>query len=456
MLLLLDKLTIAAASWFYWIIIAKFTFLSEVGQATTIYSYVGFITALTQLGLEYPLLKKASVDKSHVLWTVLMIELTIALLVLPLAIYSFSGVNEGSFQKFTWILIGIFISNLVTFVSRFFLLGISKTRVVFVIDMIGLVVRFGVSFLFIANKLDASELLLSIFLQTTFVGIASLLFSESAFHWEKLAMREAFRYIRITLIEGIINMPSKLSSGSLIASLCVTMLALFGISSSQIGMFYIAMITSVIAGGGLVSSMASMVIPASITSRTDLSFTSSRIGISLTAPIIALLITSPKFVLSLVGDEYTQASTLLLILSAAILPYSIVTNAISRFNFLNLPRRIILVGLIQILTFSIGFILLVPSFGTYGAALSILVAFCCSAIPSTIWLGVNLVRYIATSLMAITIGWASGYSTVALDVSSISDPIAIAIAGTVTLAAVIAFKNISLNEIRRFLGTLHS
>jgi O-antigen/teichoic acid export membrane protein len=456
-LLLSDKLTVAVASWFYWILIAKFTFLSEVGQATTIYSYVSLITALTQLGLEYPLLKKASVDKSQILWTVLTIELTISILILPLAIYSFTGMSEGSLQRFIWILIGIFISNQIAFVTRFVLLGISKTRTVFAIDIIGIGIRFGVSFVFIVftNSLDAFELLLSVFLQTVFVAVACLIFSNNAFHREKLVLLGGLAYIKKATIEGVINMPSKLSSGSLIASLCVTLLAFFGVPISQIGAFYIAMITSIVAGGGLASSMASMAIPASVISKTDLSSTSSRINISLTAPIIAILVSSPEFVLSLVGHEYIEASTILLILSTGILPYSIVTNAISKFNFLNLPRRIIFVGTLQILTFSIGFILLVPIYGTYGAGFSITAAFCCSAIPSTIWLGRGLIRYIATSALAIMLGWAAGYAITSWDDSIINDTITIIVSGTITLIAVIGLKNITLDEIRQLLGTLH-
>jgi hypothetical protein len=348
------------------------------------------------------------------------------------------------------------ISNPVAFVARFVLLGISDAKRVYLIDLIGLGIRFGTSYAFIGNRLDAFELLLSVFLQTAFVAIVSLVVANRAFCANRLVRIGGLKYMKKTVIEGLVNMPSKLSaSGSLIVSLCITLLAFFSVPSSEIAAFYIALIVSIVAGS-LVSSMAYMLIPASVISKTDLSSASVRMSITLTAPLITLLVTSPKYILSMVGTEYTSAATILLILSAGILPYSIVTNAVSRFNYLSHPKKVLFVGSVQIVVFLIGFILLVPLYGTYGSAFSIFISFICSSIPSMIWLGKGLVRYIATSGLAIIAGWTFGQVVNILYGNIVNEMTTIISSSFVTLITVIALKNTSISEIRHILATLSS
>ena len=195
----------------------------------------------------------------------------------------------------------------------------------------------------------------------------------------------------------------------LILSLSVVLLASFGISSSEIGIFYVALMVSIVAAGGLASSMAYMVIPASAASKTDLSSSSARIGVSLTAPLVAALITSPKFILSIIGPQYVSAQTILLILSIAILPTAITMNAISKFNNLNDSRKLIAIGSTEILTFLISFFILIEPYGTLGAAFSTLIAFVSSSILSIIWSERTLIKYFAVSGIAILSGVSCGY-----------------------------------------------
>ena len=75
MLLFFDQLMVGVTNWLYWLVISRFTLASEIGQATSVYSLVLLLATLSQIGLEYPLLKKSSLPRSQILGTALTIEL---------------------------------------------------------------------------------------------------------------------------------------------------------------------------------------------------------------------------------------------------------------------------------------------------------------------------------------------------------------------------------------------
>ena len=91
-------------------------------------------------------------------------------------------------------------------------------------------------------------------------------------------------YFKEIVKDGLVNAPTKLKS-MLMLTISVVLLASFGISSSEIGVFYAAFMLSIITGS-LSSSISFMVIPASSASKADLSVEGLRIGLSLTAPFI--------------------------------------------------------------------------------------------------------------------------------------------------------------------------
>src|SRR5437867_11040303 len=161
------------------------------------------------------------------------------------------------------------------------------------------------------------------------------------------------KFAKEIIKDGLVNLPSKLSR-MFILSLSVVLLALYGISSADTGIFYDAVMMS-IAAGGFASSMAFMAIPASSAAKTDLSSGSMRLGLSITAPIIAALVTAPGAILSVIGTEYATAAEALLILSIGILPSAIAANAISKFNNLGKPRELMLIGSVQLVAFLTSF-----------------------------------------------------------------------------------------------------
>ena len=76
-LLFFDQLLVAIGNWIYWLVISKISSTIEIGQATTIFSLALLVTTITQLGLEYPLLKRSSTHQHQILGTALVIEVAI-------------------------------------------------------------------------------------------------------------------------------------------------------------------------------------------------------------------------------------------------------------------------------------------------------------------------------------------------------------------------------------------
>jgi O-antigen/teichoic acid export membrane protein len=170
--------------------------------------------------------------------------------------------------------------------------------------------------------------------------------------------------------------------------------------------------------------------------------------LSLTAPLIVTLVVAPNSILALIGPEYVSAANILVVLAAAIFPYTIVLNAISKFNNLGKPRQIIVIGSIHVIVFLATFVFLVPSYGTLGAAYSILIASIASAVTSIIWSDKGPVhRYIFTSLVSIVAGVAAGYLVRVMFSTSVHPFIAVLFSVSVVAIVIFGLRNTSPNEI---------
>jgi O-antigen/teichoic acid export membrane protein len=451
LLLFLDQLIIAIGNWIYWLLISRLTSTAQIGDATTIYSLIVLASTLCEVGLEYPLLKKSSTHPSQILGSALIIELVLVAAAVLIVIYFITYIYEERLHGFAWLAGAILIALPLGFVSSFLLLGRLEAKWIIMIDTIGICVKFSFGYVLVVIGLGASGLLISFLIHAVFIAGVTLTLAK-----RKVGLKlPELRFIRETFMDGLSNMPSKLSR-MFIFSLSVVLLASFGISSSDIGIFYIALMISIVVGG-LFSSIAYMIIPASSMSERDLSFDSIRISISLTALIVAALVVSPKTVLLLIGKEYVQAEAILLVLSIGILPFSIVENAISKFNYLGKSRTLLFIGLIQLLSFLVSFLFLVPYFGTLGAAFSIIIGLIASAIVSIFWLERALIRYIVNSEISIALGWAAGYIFLLISGGALIDQIAAMVSSMViALISIIALKNTSISEIKHLIKTMVS
>ena len=67
-LLSIDLLLVSFVNWIYWLLISKLTTATEVGQATSVYSFAVLTSAIALLGLEYSLVKKSIIRKNSNTW----------------------------------------------------------------------------------------------------------------------------------------------------------------------------------------------------------------------------------------------------------------------------------------------------------------------------------------------------------------------------------------------------
>lgn len=437
-LLFVDQLLVAVGGWAYWLVISKFTTTSEIGHATTVYSLVLMVTTITQLGFEYPLLRKSQSHKSSILGTIIVMEMVITAASIPFTLYAVNSLYGESLEEFAWLAVGILLLSSLFFVSRFALLGVSDAKNVLLFDLLGTVVKFVVGFALVFSGFGAFGILVSFLLHALLIAGGTLLVARQSFGFKLHTT-----FAKELLKDGLVNMPSKLSR-MFILSLSVVFLAFYGVSSSETGIFYIAVMIS-IAAGGFASSIAFMVIPASTASKTDLSSGGMRLGLSFTAPIIAALTTSPSAILSIIGAEYAAEEIVLFVLSIGILPSAIAANAISRFNNLGRSKELLLIGCLQLATFFVGFYVLVPQFGILGAAYAMTIAFVCSAIPAVVLSERQVVRYIGVSIASIAAGWAMGY--LITGIPGMHPGIAIAASVAISLAIIFKLKNTSTSEI---------
>ena len=443
-LLFLDRLIVAVSAGLFWIAISKIADASDIGNATALYSLVLVFTTMMELGLEYPLLKKSIMYGNQIFGTAIIIELGIIAVTIPIVLHIANSLNP-ELQELVWVAIGFLILTPLNFIARFYLLGFSNAKSVLIFDAIGTVTKFTVAFILVSAGYGALGIVLSFLSQTSVIaGCWIIYLSKNHFGFGLGNIKLAREIIR----DGLSNMPSKLS-GFLLTGLSVVLLTSFGVDSSDVGMFYIAMTVTLVAGT-FGQSLAYMAIPASSEMKTELSPNSLRIGLSFTAPIIAALIVAPASLLSILDAEYARVSGLLVVLAVGILPSVILSNAISKFNNLNEHKKLMAVGAVRVLSFLVPFFALVPQYGSLGAAYSITLSFISAAVLSLRWSDRDSIRYIAASIFSVFAGIMLGQITEMFVNNSIA---AILVSIFTCFAVIIATKCTDIGEIRKIIAT---
>jgi O-antigen/teichoic acid export membrane protein len=445
LLLFLDYLFVAIGGWLFWIVISRVASLSDIGTATTIYSLVISVATISQLGAEYPLLKKSQGDKSVILGTGLVIQLAISIAATPIIILVIGNMYEGSLSGFTWIAIVLVILIAVEFVTRYVLLGVFDAKKVLAIDMLGLSIKFLVGYILVSMQYGALGILLAFLFELLVIAVAYLLITKKTFAFS-LGRILFFKEI---LRDSLANAPSKWSN-LIIVNLSVVLLASIGVNQGDIGIFYIALMISIVVGS-FASSMAYMVIPAYSTSKKDLSASSLRISLSIITPVITAMLVAPNLILSLINSQYEVGAPLLLVLATGTLPFAITVNTITRLNNLMKPKKLVSIGILQLSTFFLSFYLLAPSYGTLGAAFAILLAFTASAIVSILWSGRATFRHVAYCLLAVLAGTVLGYISYLIAVEASESYLQFIAAVTAIIGStvvIIASRNLSIREIR--------
>jgi hypothetical protein len=127
-------------------------------------------------------------------------------------------------------------------------------------------------------------------------------------------------------------------------------------------------------------------------------------------------------------------------------------NAISKFNNLGHGRKIIAIGVIQTVGFLTSFLILVPYYGILGAAYSILIAYTASAVYAVSLFERAERRYIANSVVAVIIGYTSGYAVGFMSEHSLPIIISAIVATSVVL---LALRNTSVSELRQLVRSIN-
>lgn len=442
-LLFIDQLLVAAGGWVYWLVITKLTSASEIGNATTFYSLVILVNAIIQLGLEYPLLKRSSssLDRKF-LGTVFMLEMLLTSASIPAVMYLASTIYGGSFQEYAWLSIGILALSSIGFVSRFALLGISDAKNVLLFDLVGTALKFAGGYLFVSSGYGGVGILCSFLVYNLVVTAGMLGVVKRKFTIELGSKKLASQVLK----DALANMPSKLSK-MFIMSLSVVLLASVGVSSNDVGIFYILLMIS-LAAGSFASSMAYMTIPASSAARSDLSPSSMRIGLTFTAPVVVAFMVEPEFVLSFIGEAYALAAGSFTVLSLGILPAAILNNIIAGMNILGKSKALAIVGSVQIAVFLAAFFALSPAYGSFGASLAIVLALACSTVLAMAWSSPrDYLRYIMVAGASILSGWLSAL-LVSIALPTLHPAGVIAISLFAAIAVLAGLKNTSVAEIR--------
>jgi hypothetical protein len=162
MLLFIDQILVSATNWLYWIMVSRFASTSEIGQATSVYSLVLLIATISQIGLEYPLLKRSSLHRSQILGTVLAIELIITSGSIAAVIFlANTDTYHASLGQYVLVAIALLVLLPISFVGRFALLGISNAKSVLVFDVAATSAKFLTAYILLSMGYGAFGILLS-------------------------------------------------------------------------------------------------------------------------------------------------------------------------------------------------------------------------------------------------------------------------------------------------------
>ena len=131
----------------------------------------------------------------------------------------------------------------VGFVARFAILGRTNVKIVLIIDVLGVVVKFISGYFLVGAGEGASGILLSFLLSALLIGCVSLAVFVKKFG---VSIGDA-RFVKEIIKDSLVNIPSKVSKTA-IFSLSVVLLAYIGISASDVGVFYVVLMISMTGG----------------------------------------------------------------------------------------------------------------------------------------------------------------------------------------------------------------
>ena len=442
LLLVIDNLILVISGWLFWIVTTKFATAGEIGSSTSIITLMTFISGLLILGFEFPLLKdriartdpanadEAKEKRKPMFWTIFLFAMGINVAAMPILWLVLSGTFAATASETLIFALSLFFITGLSTISKYALLGILSTKLVLIADIVATLTRFSVAIPLLMYGNQAvfavvfgnfmSALLLCIIV--TAGAVARL--------GTALGTR---RELLVSIREALSNFPSKVARFS-ITPLAIILLTFAGVSASEIGIFFVALIIS-LAAGTLANSITTVSLPAS-REGADSFRLSLKLGLTLTSPFIVILFVFPGNILSLIDTGYAAGSDMLAVLALAVFPSAMLFNLIMRLNSESDNRMIILIGVAQLAVLGATFAILVGEFTGLGAAISILAAY---TVPAVILLR-RLTKEEHSLVIRTIISLASG---VALGVF-----IQYAITGIIAMAAAFLFTFVVMHLLR--------
>ena len=402
-----DNLIISVTGWFFWVVVGKLATASDIGISTYLFTFSAFLSGVVMLGLEFSLVKPPdtshSTDHFHEIrqrrssfGSILIIEVIANVIIMPLIFIYLQDTYPTMDFRFVVCTVLIFIFTTISTISRYALMGMMATKQILLIDVLSICIRFTSAFFLLEIGEGVFAILFATLVQTIVLStILSLIIVL------KIGISFSSSMLRSLLKEGLSNFPGKISK-MMIAPISVILLGAMKVDPASMGLFFISLIIAVVAAT-FGTSLSTMSLSSAHKDK-DLMAHSLRFGTSLTAPLVTVLVVFPASVLGIINENYALGSGVLVVLGFSVVPSVVVFNMITRLNSMGDNKRLILIGVLELVAFLFLFLILVPKLSTYGAAIAILAAYLISCCVTVRWLEPYEQINIGKSIISIAAG----------------------------------------------------
>ncbi len=374
--LILSSLISSASGFIFWIVIARFYPVADVGIASAIIGILGFISVVSLLGLDIALVRylpdrgeniRELIDTSY--FVVIFVSIFISMAVILIFKYKFLTSNTILFP-IIFVLMAT-LSSLHSLQNQGIFIGLKKNKYSFY-QAISSIIRIGFAPLFIF--LGALGIIIAYGISLIFAFFIGLIFVKNIIDY----------YPSPKINKNILFRISKFSFGNYFARIFETLptfilpsIIVFLLGADANAYFYIAWQISLLLL--IISKSLSLSLLAELVNNSSnlkyLLKRSIRLTFALLIPIIIGIILFGKTILFLFGYEYTEnAYMILILLTLGSIPFSINTLYVTVYRVRGrISQIVILYGIIGLVTVG-GSMLLLNKFGLNSIAINWILA----------------------------------------------------------------------------------
>ncbi|MEM4439693.1 MAG: oligosaccharide flippase family protein [Pyrobaculum sp.] len=275
---------------------------------------------------------------------------------------------------------------------EFYIMAMYRTEVLFVAAVVG-----GIAKLTAGFAMAGWGWVGVLFGYVVGVAIGSLIAAVYVLKYSKMSLPRLDKILNMLRAGVPIWAPNVL----LVLGQQVGVLSVFTMAGAvQTGHLYVAQQIAglVSAVAGVVTGLLTPALAAMDASRREAASKSCRLALALSGPIAAMLVAVPHLPLSILGEDYAEAAAPLAILALTSLPTVVREAAVS---YLLAEKKfgalLILSTLHTAIQLALYFVL-VPIYGSLGAALATLIASTASAAVSSIWIEISKAHVLAIAI----------------------------------------------------------